>query len=542
MVVTQERVAAEVGAAMLARGGNAVDAAVATGFALAVTFPQAGNLGGGGFMLIYLAEEQSVVALDYREMAPGYAHPDLFLDDRGEVDPNLSRNGIYASGIPGTVAGLVQAQQQFGKLELAEVLQPAIALARDGIEVSGALAYALERAGNRLRRNPAAADYFFKPDGSLYAPGDIWIQADLAGVLASIAERGRDGFYRGSVAELLKAEWRRQGATLTQEDLDRYEVIEREPVWGSYGGYQLASMPPPSSGGVHLLQMLNVLSHFDLAPMEHNSARYLHLLMETMKFAYADRSRYLGDPDFSPVPVQELLDADYAERIAAQIDLNRATPSAAIAPGLNLMNESMETTHFSVWDGEGNVVSNTYTLNFSFGSGIAVEGAGFLLNNEMDDFAAAPGRLNAFGLIGGTANQVEAYKRPLSSMAPTLVFRDGQPVLATGSPGGSAIITIVLQVLLNLIDFDMNVAEAVAAPRIHHQWLPDSFRWEPGISADTRQRLLEMGQHPEAGPSVWGKAESIMADGDWLYGAMDPRWPDSGAESLPPAQPSVGGN
>lgn len=533
MVVAQDRIAAEVGATILAQGGNAIDAAVATGFALAVTFPQAGNIGGGGFMLVYLAEEDQVIALDYREMAPGYAHRDLFLNEDGVPDSSLSRSSIYASGIPGTVAGLVHAQQNYGNLPLSNVIAPAIDLAENGFEINHALAYSLERAGNRLASDEAARGYFLKPDGSPYTAGEMLVQSDLAQTLKSIGEHGSNGFYRGPVAELMIAEWARHGAELSQQDLDRYQVVERSPIRGGYKGFEIASMPPPSSGGVHLVQMLNILSSFDLASLEQGSAQQIHLLVEAMKYAYADRSKYLGDPDFVDVPLLALLDSAYAAELADRIDPERATPSEQISPGLTIPQESTETTHFSVWDGEGNVVSNTYTLNFSYGSGIAVEGAGFLLNNEMDDFSAAAGVPNAYGLLGDEANAVEAYKRPLSSMTPTIIFQDGQPVLVTGSPGGSAIITIVLQVILNVLEYDMNVAEAVSAPRIHHQWFPDSIRWEPGISADTRSRLHGLGHELSDSPRVWGKAESIYSSGGWLYGATDPRWPDSGAMSIP---------
>lgn len=533
MVVAQDKLAAEVGARILARGGNAVDAAVATGFALAVTFPQAGNIGGGGFMLLYLSAEDRVIALDYREMAPGYAHRDLFLDENGTPDASLSRSSIYASGIPGTVAGFVHAQQNYGKLSLAEVMEPAIELAEQGFIVGHSLAYSLDRATRRLSSDEAAKEYYFKPDGSPYFAGERLVQSDLAETLRLVSDQGTDGFYRGEVAQMMIAEWDRHGAVLTQDDLDRYRVVERAAIRGAFQGYEIASMPPPSSGGVHLVQMLNILSNFDLGEAEQGSAEQIHLLVEAMKYAYADRSRYLGDPDFVDVPIGALLDQGYASRIAGNIVSDVATDSSQIAPGVDIPVESNETTHFSVWDGEGNVVSNTYTLNFSYGSGIAVAGAGFLLNNEMDDFSAAAGVPNAYGLLGDEANAVEAYKRPLSSMTPTIVFQNDAPIMATGSPGGSAIITIVLQVVLNVLAYDMNIADAVAAPRIHHQWFPDSIRWEPGVGVDTRNRLQNMGHQLDSSPRVWGKAESIYASGDWLYGASDPRWPDSGAVSLP---------
>ncbi|MCG8503207.1 MAG: gamma-glutamyltransferase [Sphingomonadales bacterium] len=529
MVAAQERRAAAAGAEMLAAGGNAVDAAVATGFALAVTLPQAGNLGGGGFMLIHLAEENRTIAIDYREMAPAAAHRDLFLDAAGNVDRNLARFSLLSTGVPGTVAGLVHALENYGTMELEDVIQPAIDMAEDGIAMSYPIAQSLSQRGERLQRHPASARYFFKEDGSAYAGGDLWVQEDLAWTLKRIRRKGAEAFYRGRVAERIVAEMEAGGGLITMADLAAYRPVEREAVRGRYDGYEIIAMPPPSSGGVHVIQMLNVLEGYDLRRLGHNSAAYLHLLVETMKRAYADRSEYLGDPDFYPVPVAALTDKGYAAEIRSAIDPGQATPSAEIAPAKDLRAEAPNTTHYSVVDAAGNMVSNTYTLNFSYGNGIAVTGAGFLLNNEMDDFSAKPGVPNAFGLVGGEANAIEAGKRPLSSMTPVIVLKDGRPWMATGSPGGSTIINAVLQMLLNVMEFDMNIAAATAAPRLHHQWLPDRVFIEPGISPDTVAALVAIG-HQFGRPRILGATQTVMAGPGVVYGATDPRRAGGGAE------------
>ena len=528
MVVSQEAVASQVGAEILAQGGNAIDAVVATGYALAVTLPQAGNIGGGGFMMIYLAEENRTIAVDYREMAPAAAHQDLFLNSEGAVDKNLARFSHRSAGVPGTVAGLNHVLEKYGTLPLKKVMAPAIKLAKRGIKVTYPLAFSFQYGERRLRSSPASLEYFFTNNGELLAAGDHWVQKDLANTLKQIASKGSDAFYRGKIAQQIVAEMEQGGGLITLADLANYRVVEREPVIGSYRGYQIASMPPPSSGGVHLIQMLNILEGYDLKSLGHNSAAYLHRLIETMRRAYADRSEYLGDPDFYPVPVEKLIDKDYAAILRSGINLNKASKSSDIGPALKLSEESPQTTHYSVWDKQGNVVSNTYTLNFSFGSGISVSGAGFLLNNEMDDFSAKPGVPNAFGLVGDEANAIEPRKRPLSSMTPTLVFKEGKPVLATGSPGGSTIITVVLQQILNILDFDMNLAEATAAPRIHHQWLPDKVYLEGGISPDTEKLLQQKGHQIERG-RVLGRVQAI-ADKDVVFqGVTDNRWPGGGA-------------
>ncbi|MAT51624.1 MAG: gamma-glutamyltransferase [Porticoccaceae bacterium] len=531
MVVSQEALASRVGAEILRQGGNAVDAAVATGFALAVTLPQAGNIGGGGFMLVHLAERNETIAIDYREMAPAKAHRNLFLDESGNADAEKSRYSALATGVPGTVAGLVHAQEKYGKLPLRTVIAPAIKLAENGFEISYPLSFSFRYARDRLAANPAASGYFLNADGTAKAVGERLVQRDLAATLKRIANQGADGFYSGKTADLIVIQMSKSGGLIDHDDLAGYRVVERTPVWGRYRNYQVASMPPPSSGGVHLVEMLNILEGWDLESMGHNSADYLHRLIEAMRRAYADRSKYLGDPDFETVPVQALIDKDYAARLREGIATDRATPSSEVAPGLPVPEESPQTTHYSVWDADGNVVSNTYTLNFSYGNGIAVAGAGFLLNNEMDDFSAKPGVPNAFGLLGGEANAIEPRKRPLSSMTPTILFKDGDPVLATGSPGGSRIITAVLQLILNVVDFQMNIAEATAAPRIHHQWYPDTVDAEPGISPDTVARLKALGHEVKTAPWAIGRTQSISRDQSVFQGMTDYRWP--GGEAVP---------
>ncbi len=529
MVVGPERLAAEVGAQILREGGNAVDAAVATGFALAVTFPRAGNLAGGGFMLIHLAGENRQTLVDYRETAPAAATRDLYLDENGEVDQQREYFSHQSAGVPGTVAGLLHAQATYGRLTRRQVLAPAIRLARHGFPVSFGLQFSLQARGEQLKRNAEAKRLFFAPDGSLLPIGANWRQPDLAWTLEQISRKGHEGFYGGEVARRFVAEMEAGNGLITAQDLANYRVIEREPVRGTFHNFEVVSTPPPSSGGVHIVQMLNILEGYSLTDMGHNSAAYLHHLTESMKLAYADRSVYLGDPDFVDVPIATLTDKGYAARQRALIDSAVATPSSEIAPGHVFRAapaEGTETTHYSVADSEGNVVANTYTLNFSFGSHIAVPGTGMLLNNEMADFAAKPGGANAYGLVQGEANKIEPGKRPLSSMSPTIAFKDGQPWLATGSPGGSVIITTVLQTLLNAMAFDMNIATAAAEPRIHHQWFPDQLRVEQGISRDTENLLRAMGHNLEVSKRTTGRTNSIMLDKGWRFGATDTRRPE----------------
>lgn len=529
MVVSQEAIASQVGADILEAGGNAIDAAVATGFALAVTLPRAGNLGGGGFMMLYLAEENKTIAIDYREMAPLSADRDMFLNSKGNVDNEKARFSAQSSGVPGTVAGLLYALEQYGTLSISEALKPAIKLAGQGFKINHDLSDSLRLSSKRLHKHDASKNYFYKADGKYYLPGELLIQKDLSSTLKRIAEQGNSGFYKGKTAELIVQQMQRSGGLISQQDLANYKVVEREPVCGSYRQYSLCAMPPPSSGGIHLIQMLNILENFDLKQMGHNSAAYLHHLIESMRSAYADRSLYLGDPDFTPVPTKQLIDKAYARSLSTEINSNKSRRSQDVYPGLDKWvasqpNESEETTHYSTWDKQGNVVSNTYTLNFAYGSGIAVEGAGFLLNNEMDDFSAKPGSANGYGLIGGTANAIQPKKRPLSSMTPTILFdSNNNPILATGTPGGSTIITIVMQMILNTIEFNMGIAEATAASRIHHQWLPDTVSYESGISIDSLNTLSAMGHNISPKNRVLGSTQSIAKKSSYLEGSADSR-------------------
>ena len=532
MVVSQDKYASEAGLEILKLGGNAIDAAVATGFALAVTHPQAGNLGGGGFMLIYLKSEDRVIALDYREMAPQTASHDMFLNASGDVDNRRARFSMQSSGVPGTVMGLTDAQAKYGALPLSTVMAPAIRLADEGFIVNWALSASLSRYRERLGADPASLKQYFKANGSPYQQGELFRQPDLAKTLKEIAAKGAAGFYQGWVADRIVETMKASDGLIRHDDLLKYVAKERSAISGTFRDYRVVAMPPPSSGGVHVVQMLNVLEGWDMKSLGHNSAAYIHRLAETMKYAYADRSKYLGDPDFFNVPVTALTDKGYASSIRKKIKLDAATPSTEIAPAPELPDESKDTTHFSTMDAAGNMVSNTYTLNFSYGNGRTVAGAGFLLNNEMDDFSAKPGTPNGFGLIGGVANAIEPGKRPLSSMTPVLLFKSGQPVMATGSPGGSTIITAVLQTVLNVMEFDMNAATATARPRIHHQWFPDRLILEPGHSVDTRLLLAAMGPSVSAvasyneGERILGAPMTIIRRPDGLIaGSADPRRP-----------------
>lgn len=528
MVSAQEAVAAQIGLDILKAGGNAVDAGVAVAFALAVTLPRAGNIGGGGFMVVHDAKSGETKAIDYREMAPSTADRDMFLDDAGDADSELSRFTGLAVGVPGTVAGMQMALEKYGSMTLAEVIQPAIALARDGIAVTPGLADSLKGLEARLKKWPTSESIFFKEGGAFFEPGETLVQADLANTLQKIADEGVDGFYKGETAEKIAKAVQAAGGRITVEDMAGYKPVLRDPVRGEYRGYEIVSMPPPSSGGAHIIQILNVLEEYPVSFLGHNSADTIHLMAEAMKRAYADRSEYLGDSDFVDVPLAEITSKAYAGDIRAGISLNAATPSVTIKPGDLAPYESDQTTHFSIVDKDGNAVSNTYTINFSYGSGMVADGTGVLMNNEMDDFAAKPGVPNAYGLIGGDANAVEGGKRPLSSMSPTIVMKDGEVFLVTGSPGGSRIITTTLQVIMNVIDHGMNVAEASFAPRIHHQWLPDEIRIEDGISPDTI-RLLEQRGHKVSEQSVMGSTQSILVDKEsgYLFGASDPRRVDA---------------
>lgn len=528
MVSAQEAVAAQIGLDILKAGGNAVDAGAAVAFALAVTLPRAGNIGGGGFMIVHDAESGETKAIDYREMAPSAADRDMFLDEDGNADSEKSRFTGLATGVPGTVAGMQMALEEYGTMDLAEVIKPAIALARDGLAVTPGLSDSLKALEDRLKKWPASEQIFFKEDGSFYEPGEKLVQADLAHTLQLIADQGPDGFYKGEIAEKIAKAVQDAGGRITVEDMATYKPVLRDPVRGDYRGYEIVSMPPPSSGGAHIVQMLNILEEYPIGYLGHNSADTIHLMAEAMKRAYADRSEYLGDSDFVDVPLAQITSKAYAADIRKEISRSVATPSVQIKPGDLAPYESNETTHFSIVDKWGNAVSNTYTINFSYGSGMVAEGTGVLMNNEMDDFAAKPGVPNAYGLIGGDANAVEGGKRPLSSMSPTLVMKEGEVFLVTGSPGGSRIITTTMQVIMNVIDHGMNIAEASTAPRIHHQWLPDEIRIEDGISRDTIN-ILEQRGHKISLNEVMGSTQSIMVDKDagLLFGASDPRRVDA---------------
>ena len=524
MVVSSDSLATQIGVDILKNGGNAVDAAVTIGFVMAVTQPRAGNIGGGGFMLIHSAETSKIAAIDYREKAPAKAYSRMFLDKDGKVDANISRFSHLSAGVPGTVAGLTLALEKYGTLSLADTLAPAIKLAEKGFTVTPGFSNSIKAQAKRLKKWDSTGKVFFKSDGSYYEPGDNFIQNDLAKTLKAIARNGANAFYRGEIAELIVKEMQSHNGLITKNDLSNYRPTERKPVHGTYRGHDVYSMSPPSSGGIHIVQILNILEGYDISALGHNSAAAIHLMTEAMKRAYADRSKYLGDPDFVKVPIKGLTSKEYAAKLRSKIDRSKASISREISPGTPGDFESDETTHFSVVDKDGNVVSNTYTVNFSFGSGIIVKDAGFLLNNEMDDFSAKPGVPNAYGLVGGKANSIAPNKRMLSSMSPTIILKDGKPYIVTGSPGGSRIITTTLQVIMNVIDHNMNIQEAVNAPRIHHQWLPDETRIEEGISPDTINILKEMG-HTVSVKRTMGAASSILMDNKngFYYGASDPR-------------------
>ena len=528
MVSTQNRLASKIGLSILKKGGNAVDAAVAVGFSLAVTLPRAGNLGGGGFMLIYSAKDKNVIAIDYRETAPLRAHQDMFLDEDGKAVPEKSRSSYLAVGVPGTVAGLELALKKYGSMSMKEVIQPAIKLAERGFKVDYDLEHSLLAAKKSMQKYPASMKIFFKRSASPYRAGETLIQKDLAWSLRKIAQNGSYAFYRGIIANLITLDMKNHGGWITLKDLENYRPVIRKPVQGSYRGYNIFSMPPPSSGGIHLIQMLNLLEKYDIASLGSHSANTIHLMSEAMKLAYADRFRYLGDSDFVDVPVRELISKKYSDLLRNKINPEYVSPSKTISPGdlsrIRKMNETNETTHFSIVDRFGNAVSNTYTLNFSYGMKAVVKGTGILLNNQMDDFTAKVNEYNAYGLRGGKKNMIEPQKRMLSSMSPTILLKDSKFFLATGSPGGSRIITTVLQIILNITDHKMNIAESSIAPRIHHQWFPDILLLEKGISIDTIQNLKKKGHKIKISFGM-GSTQSIMKKNGLLFGFSDTRKP-----------------
>ena len=511
MVVSSEPNASQVGIQILKQGGNSIDAAVAVGFALAVTHPQAGNIGGGGFMVIRMADG-TATTFDYREKAPARSSKEMFIDDKGNYLPEKSQEGYLACGVPGSVAGMLLAHKKFGILSRAQVLQPAIELAIKGFRVSAPFARDLNAALNNYGKYPATK-IFCSNDGKPYKEGDTFIQTDLAKTLKRIAKEGRDGFYKGETAKLIVAEMNRGGGLISYNDLASYDAVERTPLHGNYRGYEILSMGPPSSGGVLLIHMLNLLEKYDFAGSGFGSVESTSILTEVMKLAYADRAEFLGDPDFFHVPINTLLSKSYADERRKLITPDAATPSTMISHGVIPQQEHKETTHYSVIDRWGNAVSTTTTINGWFGNGVVVDGAGFFLNNEMDDFSAKPGVPNMFGVVGAEANAVQPNKRMLSSMTPTIVLKDQKPFLILGSPGGSTIITTVLQVLINVVDYDMNMRQAVDAPRIHHQWLPDTLCYElSAFSKDAARELKHRGFVLAEQPGHQGRVEAIMLD------------------------------
>jgi gamma-glutamyltranspeptidase / glutathione hydrolase len=522
MVVAMESIAADVGVEVLKRGGNAIDAAVAVGFAMSATHPYAGNLGGGGYMLIRLADGRTTF-IDFREKAPGKASHDMYLDAEGNLTQD-SLEGWRSSGVPGTVRGFELAHTRYGRLKWQEDLAPAIELASKGFPVSYGLAEML-KGSSALAKNDDSKRIFLK-NGAFYDPGDVLVQPELAQTLTRISKGGADEFYEGETARMLAAQMEKNGGLITLSDLKHYAAVERTPLTGSYRNYTIVTAPPSSSGGIVLLQMLGMLDGTGYAKTGFGSASTIHFVAEAMRRAYADRNTYVGDPDFMKVPIAGLLDPAYLAKRRESIDPERATASGDVAPGRPAGSEHTETTHYSVVDSEGNAVAVTYTLNGGFGNGITVPGLGFLLNNEMDDFASKPGQPNLFGLVQGEANAIGPGRRPVSSMVPTIILRDGKLFMTAGAPGGSRIPTAVLQVILNVLDFGMNVQDAVDAPRFHHQWLPDRLSLEPGISPDTAALLKARGYDLDYLPgAVLAQVAAIVSDAGWLQGASDGRSP-----------------
>ncbi len=525
MVASVSEIASQVGVDIMKRGGNAIDAAVAVGLALAVVWPEAGNLGGGGFMLIRRADGKAV-AIDYREMAPAKAHRNIYLDAKGDYIKDSSVVGHKAAGVPGTVAGMAHALEKYGTMKWADVCEPARRLAAGGFTVSYPLETSIKAANDKLALFPESKRIYLR-DGKPYEEGETFTQPELAATFDRMIKNGPREFYEGKTAQLIADTMKKNAdGWMTMEDLKNYQVKEREPLRAMYRGNEIITMPPPSSGGIALIEMLNMLGRYDLASMGFNSSRELHVKVEAMRRAFADRSEYLGDTDFVKVPVAGLIDKIYADKQAASIDLAHASTSEKIRQGKPTGYESTETTHFTVIDKAGNVATNTYTLNGSFGSYATVEGAGFLLNNEMDDFAAKPGTANMYGLLQSEKNAVAARKRPLSAMTPTIVLKDGKVWFALGSPGGPTIINTVLQTIINVIDHGMTMQEAVDAPRIHHQWMPDQIVYEPGgIVADVKDKLSAMGHQFTDKPRRMGDCEAIMIDPKtgMRLGASDPR-------------------
>ncbi len=524
MVVSASQLASEVGIEIMKSGGNAIEAAVATGFALAVTYPQAGNIGGGGFLVAHLADGRNIT-IDFRETAPSAAHKDMYLDKSGEVINDMSLYTHNAVGVPGSVAGLLTALHYYGSgnISLKQLIKPAITLAKNGFSISNRFAKSLNNRQSLFEKDNGTSKIFIRNDRNPWKEGDLLIQKDLAKTLQRIVKYDIDGFYKGKTAELIVEEMKEGNGLITLKDLELYSPKLREPINGTYKNYDIVSMGPPSSGGILLVQMLNMLENYALDSLEFNSADYIHLLTEIERRAYADRAEHLGDSDYWEVPIEMLTSKDYARERIENISMQKATPSTKIYAGDPLAYESLETTHYSVIDKDGNAVSVSTTLNTSFGAGILVDGAGFFLNNEMDDFSAKPGAPNVFGLVGNKANAIFPYKRPLSSMTPTIVLKNNKPFIIIGSPGGSRIITTVLQVILNVIEYDMDIYRAVSAPRVHSQWLPDVIMAEPKAISDSVQNELKFRGHKIKPRDYIGSANGILIKENGYYGGPDPR-------------------
>ena len=530
VAISSNEYANKIGKEVLDSGGNAIDAAVAMGYALAVTHPAAGNIGGGGFALIRLKNGE-VISLDFRESAPLKASRDMYLDKNKEVIPNSSLVGYLASGVPGSVKGMSAMLDKYGSKKLEELIQPAINLAENGFILTDKQAQSMLEVKDGFAKFESSRKYFLKKDGSTYGAGEVFVQKDLAKTLRLIQKEGESAFYKGKIADLIEMDMKKNGGLITKQDLENYEVKWREPVKGTYRGYEIISMGPPSSGGAHIIQMLNILENANLKELGALSAKSIHLLVESMRQAYADRSLFLGDPDFVEVPLDVITSKEYAKKIYNNImNLNGKAGNDTI-PGLGMIKEPKikqvkegnNTTHYSVADKWGNAVSVTYTINGSYGALAAVDGAGFLLNNEMDDFSIKTGVANLYGLVGSDANAITPLKRPLSSMSPTIVLKDNKLFMVVGSPGGSRIITTVLQVILNVIDYEMPLGVAVSAPRIHHQWTPNEIRFEKfGLNADTKKLLEEKGYEVNERPEM-GDVNAIILENGIYYGTGDPR-------------------
>jgi len=526
MVVTQHYLASEVGEAILSKGGNAYDATIAVAFALAVVLPRAGNIGGGGFTVLYNSSDESFQSLDYREKAPLAASKNMYLDNNGDVISNLSTLGYKAIAVPGTVHGMWESHKRYGSMDWKELILPSIKLAKEGFRVSPLMADTLNRNYESLSKFSETKKIFFQNNPVKF--NSLLIQKDLAKTLEKISNDGRNGFYQGDVARKIVADMKRNDGLITLDDLENYKSKWRKPLINKYKNFEIITMPPPSSGGLHLIQMLNILESFDIKSLKHNSPSYVLLLNEVMKYAYADRSQYLGDPDYVDVPVKKLISKDYAQNISKKITIDRVTQSDDIKAGMYIDLESDETTHFSIADKFGNLVSTTYTLNSSFGSKVVIAKTGILMNNEMDDFSSAPGVPNQFGLLGEKFNEIQPSKRPLSSMTPTIVFKNNSPFLIMGSPGGSRIITAVLQNFLNIAEFEMNLADSINKPRVHQQWYPDLLFLEKGFDELHAKKITELGQEIyfiDPGTAL----ESIMIKNNYFYGYGDTRRPDSKA-------------